>query len=90
MRFLILLGLFYFGYRLIKSWVHPGSIKSPPLRRADVDSKTGAIDDVMIKDPMCGVYFPKRDGVCVNEGGKELFFCSTKCKDAFLVSRGGK
>lgn len=81
MRFLILIGLIYLCFKLIKSWVGP---TKAPLRNADFEGKAGEIDDVMIKDPLCGVYFPKRDGVCLKHKGVELFFCSTECKDRFL------
>jgi hypothetical protein len=39
----------------------------------------------MIKDPQCHVYFPKRDAVRVTTGDQELFFCSTDCRDKYLL-----
>ncbi len=80
MRLLILIGLMYLCFKLLKSWVSPKA----PLRNANFEGNAGEIDDVMIKDPFCGVYFPKRDGVYLKHKGRELFFCSTKCKDRFL------
>jgi YHS domain-containing protein len=81
MRFLILIGLIYLCFKFLKSL---GSPTKAPLRNADFQGKAGEIDDVMIKDPFCGVYFPKRDGVYLKQKGADLFFCSTKCKDRFL------
>ena len=45
----------------------------------------GQIDDIMVKDPFCETYFPKRDGVHLKLGGKDLYFCSTDCRDQYLV-----
>jgi YHS domain-containing protein len=44
----------------------------------------------MIKDPVCDVYFPKKDGVSLNYGGKEMYFCSIECRDKFLKQNSGK
>jgi hypothetical protein len=37
-------------------------------------SKHPSIDDVMIKDPVCGIYFPRREGVELQQAGKPMFF----------------
>lgn len=81
MRLLVLMGLLYLGYRLMKSWV----VKETSSQKTAFDKKTGQmIDDVMVKDPYCDVYFAKRDGVHLNFQGKDVYFCSTECKDKFL------
>ena len=48
----------------------------------------GQIDDDMVKDPYCGVYFAKRDGVLLRHQGKDIYFCSEECRDNFLSSTG--
>jgi YHS domain-containing protein len=79
MRFLIILALIYFAYRAIKSWMLPsGSLRSKVSREP-----AGKIDDVMVKDPYCEVYFPKRNGVHLKINGKDLYFCSTTCRDNY-------
>ncbi|MEJ2657760.1 MAG: hypothetical protein P8012_11285 [Desulfobacterales bacterium] len=45
------------------------------------------IDDDMVKDPYCGVYFSKKDGVHLNLDGQDLNFCSEECKDKYLEKR---
>ncbi len=80
MRVLILLGIIYLCYRVLKSWILQD--RSPQKR---VFGETaGEIDDVMIKDPVCEVYFPKRDGVHLKVNGNDLYFCSTECRDKFV------
>ena len=80
MRFLIILALIYVAYRAIKSWMLPtGKSKNKVSREP-----TGEIDDVMVKDPYCEVYFPKRNGVHLKINGKDLYFCSTECRDNYI------
>ncbi len=83
MKLLILLGIIYVGYRASKSWITKNLASGTPLS----GQKTGAIDDVMVKDPFCNVYFPKRDGVHLKSRGEDLFFCSTDCRDKYVVSQ---
>ncbi|MBL0732390.1 MAG: YHS domain-containing protein [Desulfosarcina sp.] len=45
----------------------------------------GEIDDVMVQDPFCKVYFPKRDAYRLKYGRKELYFCSAECKNKFIA-----
>ena len=80
MRLLVLMGLLYLCYRFLKSWV----LKEKLSQNATFEKKTGEIDDVMVKDPYCEMYFTKRDGVHLNIKGKDVYFCSTECKDKFL------
>ena len=79
-RIIILLVIGYVAYRALKSWMFPGesTTKSVSGRPA------GEIDDVMIKDPFCEAYFPKRNAVHLNFGGKDLYFCSVQCKDKYV------
>ena len=83
-RILILLGIGYFGYKILKSWIAGSATKTlskPP---------TGRIDDVMVKDPYCHVYFPKREGIRLRVDGEDVYFCSKECRDKFLASRSEK
>jgi YHS domain-containing protein len=44
---------------------------------------------VMIKDPVCGIYFPQREGIELQHGGQTHMFCSVACRDRFLDQRKG-
>jgi len=80
MKLLILLGVGYFCYRAIKNWM-----RTATSSRENISSNlAGEIDDVMIQDPLCGVYFPKRNGVGLDYKGEKLFFCSQECKTKFV------
>jgi uncharacterized protein len=66
-------------YRMVKGWM--GGTAGTQTK---VDGQAPEqVDDVMIKDPVCGAYFPKRNGVPLNHGGELLFFCSEKCRDRY-------
>ena len=80
MKLLILIAIVYLAYRAGRAWIVK-TLQTPPGpsagRRAD-------IDDVMIQDPVCGIHFPRREGVALEHGGKTLLFCSTVCRDRYI------
>ena len=80
MRLLILLGLIYLCYRALKSWM----IQSGLSQNTVSGDTTQQIDDEMIKDPVCDMYFPKKDGVRLKSDGKDYYFCSSDCRDKFV------
>lgn len=80
MRVLVLIVLVYLGYRVLKSLIMPGAA----TRRPHDTGAAGMVDDVMVKDPLCETYFPKRDGVKAVINGETLYFCSEKCRDEYL------
>jgi YHS domain-containing protein len=79
-RLIVFALLAYLAYRLARRWLTPG----PGPRRAD-GGGAGRIDDVMVKDPHCGSYFPRRDGISTRHDGQELLFCSRDCRDKFIA-----
>ena len=83
MRLLILVGLIYLGYRFLKSWM----LKEDSPQKSVFGKKAGEIDDVMVKDPQCGIYFAKKDGVHLNMNGEDLYFCSKECEGKFLEKK---
>ena len=80
MKTLIVIALVYICYRALKSWILKAA---PPLDQGDRRTPAGQIDDVMVKDPYCEVYFPKRKGVPLKKDGQQLLFCSEKCRDKY-------
>jgi YHS domain-containing protein len=84
MRLLIFAALAYLIYRGVKSWILKNT---RPSNSSAVGRTTGEIDDVMVKDPYCEVYFPKRKGVHLSLKGEDLIFCSNECRDKFVAER---
>lgn len=85
-RLIILVAVGYLLYRSIKSWMFPAASS---MRSVSGQSNT-KIDDVMIKDPFCGVYFPQRNGIHLRSDGQDLLFCSTRCRDEYIAAQSGK
>ena len=85
-RFIIFVVVGYVLYRSLKSWMFPAASSSRSVSRKTATE----IDDVMIKDPFCETYFPKRNGVHLKFGGKDLYFCSNQCKDKYLTDHSEK
>jgi YHS domain-containing protein len=70
-------------YRALKSWLgNPG----PNLEKSGYGPPS-QMDDVMIKDPVCGIYFPQRDGVILKATEEVLYFCSNECRDSYLAQQ---
>ena len=80
MKLLIVGLLAYAGYRVFKWWLLSG----PGTRPLGRTGAGGEIDDVMVKDPFCEVYFPKRQGFKATVNGQTLYFCSAECRDRYL------
>jgi hypothetical protein len=81
LRLLILTIVGVLIYRTLKSWFSGGIDK----RTAAPEAGGGQVDDVMIKDPVCGTYFVQRKGVSLMQGSQRVDFCSERCRDLYLA-----
>lgn len=80
-RLLLLAGtvyLFFAVRRLLK--------RNGPSDRVDGPRVDGPdrIDDVMVQDPVCNVYVPRKTALHVRHRGKDIYFCGEACRDAFF------
>ena len=82
-RIIILAVVGYVFYRALKSWMFPAQDSAKTVS----GRAPGQIDDVMVKDPFCEAYFPKRNAVHLNIDGQDLYFCSAACKDKYITAR---
>lgn len=85
-RFLVILGLIYFGLRAFKALINPPGRGGPHGEPPGTHGPAGAnlpVTDEMLKDPYCEVYFPRKEGVPLKIAGETLYFCSTRCRDAY-------
>jgi YHS domain-containing protein len=74
-RLLIWLVIVYLLYRTLRRWVRIG-----PARGG---SDAHLSEDLMVKDPCCGVFFLVKDGYHLRHGGEDLYFCSPECRDKY-------
>ena len=79
-RFLILALVAYLFYRALKKWMIGEGGRDVSQRGAT----DGAVDDVLIQDPVCQTYFTRRDGVHLRHEGRDLYFCNHQCRDRYL------
>lgn len=80
LKTIVLIAIGYIGFRLLKSWI----VKHITFSQTGSNQPPGEIDDIMIQDPVCMVYFPKRSGVQLNQNGKDLYFCSPECRQRYI------
>ena len=85
MRLLVFIAIVYVCYRFFKSWLRQHL--SSAERFFSQSQASGEIDDVMVKDPVCNVYFPQRQGVHLFANGQDLYFCSSECRQKFIEKK---
>jgi len=84
MRFLIIIFFAYLAYQFLKGLLntrggHYG--QQPKIRRSP---STG---EDLVEDPYCHTYVPISDACKGNFDGKNFYFCSKKCQEAYNASR---
>jgi hypothetical protein len=86
-RFLVILVLIYVGLRALKALVNPPGRGEPRGGHQGAYGPSSdsnlPVTDEMLKDPHCGVYFPRKEGVPLKIAGETRYFCSTRCRDAY-------
>ncbi len=80
-RILVLIAVGYVGFRIFKSWIikhitMSGITGEPP-------PKSG-MDDILVQDPVCKVFFSKQTGVHLYSNGKDLYFCGDACRQRYI------
>jgi len=85
-KLIFLIGLVYVGIKIFKLW---GRLNAVVNRTVSGQAK-GEIDDIMVKDPYCHVYFPKRNGLSLKSNGQVYYFCSKECKERFIQEINSK
>ncbi len=70
-------------YRTARSWFGRNSLD----RSRGEAYPQGHVDDVMIKDPMCGAYFSRRKAVAWHGPEETILFCSAECRDRYLGTK---
>lgn len=76
LRLLLLLIIGVLVYRALK----PRSVNND----REKDRSAAMADDVMVQDPVCGIYFPRRDAVTLDSAAGQICFCSSDCRDRYL------
>ena len=83
-RIAIIAILVYILYRLL---VGPRKKPADSVPRRYKNSLGGAVDDVLVKDPVCKTYIPQRQAVVLLHEHQTYYFCSDTCRKAFLAEK---
>lgn len=65
---------------LLRSFFRPHLPRGQPGRRA---STGGPTEELLVRDPQCGIYLPREAGIKRTVRGEEHYFCSKACLEAF-------
>jgi hypothetical protein len=83
LKLLIFIIIIVLVSRTVKRWLGTGQYRNSGPAGAPPET----VDDEMIKDPVCGAYFPQRNAVALTHGNQVLYFCSIECRDRYLARR---
>ena len=85
LRLVIIGALLYILYRLLT-----GPKKKKVQSRKSGPASSGAVQDVLVEDPVCHTYIPKVQAVQLHHENKMFYFCSDKCCKTFLKQKGAE
>jgi YHS domain-containing protein len=57
-----------------------------PAARTGMQSGRIAVNE-LVQDPVCKVYLPRQEALCVERGGKKHYFCSRECRRRYAERR---
>jgi len=58
---------------------HPDAASNP-----DVDVPNDAVNQRLVRDPVCGMHLAPGLAFEVKQGGECVYFCSPECRDKFI------
>jgi YHS domain-containing protein len=79
-RIIVLTILLFILYWIIKGIFLRPSGRIEGKRKTHIGS-----EEVMVKDPECGVYIPRNDAIATSINGQSLYFCSEECLDRYRL-----
>lgn len=85
LRLFIIIFLLYILYRLLT-----GPRKKRVHDKKQGAAAGGAVQDVLVEDPVCHTYIPKGQAVQLHHDKQMFYFCSNKCCEMFLKKKGAE
>lgn len=83
LKIVVLAVLFYILYRLLFG---PKKIKT--ASESTLSEEPESNQDVLVEDPVCHTYIPKKQALRAVKDGETYYFCSEKCCQTFLEDKG--
>ena len=81
-KFLLYLGLGYMAYLIIKPLARSLGLWPQAPRPVEKNQEP----DLLVQDPVCKTFIPRREALRTEKGGTTYFFCSEGCLKRFLSS----
>jgi YHS domain-containing protein len=81
-KLLLYLGLGYLAYLIIKPVARSLGLWPQAPRPVEKNQEP----DVLVQDPVCKTFIPRREALRTEKGGTTYFFCSEGCLKRFLSS----
>ncbi|MBT1075307.1 YHS domain-containing protein [Geobacter grbiciae] len=75
MRLIIMLILFYVGFRIVQGFLNKKQEEKPTIPDPEKEET--------FQDPVCGVYVTEDDAVIGRHEGKRIHFCSMACLEKY-------
>jgi hypothetical protein len=94
-RFLFWLLVLSWGVSLLRrlvAWMLRGGSPEAPTEGVPVAGSPEAAGMArrLVRDPVCGAHVAEVLSIPLREGGELLHFCSTACRDQYLLANAGK
>jgi len=83
-RLLFGLGLGYLGYWAIKKVAGSLGLWPQAPKPLEREREREREPDVLVQDPVCKTFIPRREALKTTKDGKTYFFCSEGCLKRFL------
>lgn len=77
--------LWFFILTVVLYWAVKGL-----LSKGERKDHRDAAGEEMVKDPNCGVYLPRSNAVHLQSGSEHLYFCSERCRKAYIDRTQGE
>jgi len=81
-RLLLYFGIGYLAYAIIKQVARSLGLWPQAPRPLEKDREP----DVLVQDPVCKTFIPRREALKAEKHGATYFFCSEGCLKRFLSS----
>lgn len=82
-RMLLLVIFGFLIYVMISAVLRIFRVGAPSTESSTKRPEKSAGGETMVKDPECGTYLPQGDALRARIDGREEFFCSETCRDAY-------
>jgi len=83
-RFLLLAILLTLAARMFWQMVE-GAIEGYTGQPRGRSSRVPAKGVQMVRDPVCGTFVVPADAISISEQGRQISFCSARCRDQYLA-----